>query len=55
MFGDIFISLAGLADGLGDGVGGGPGGLEVEAARDAIDVEHLTCEVNVPHRVSATS
>ena len=31
------------------GVGSGPGGLEVEASRDAVDVEHFASEVEVGH------
>ena len=38
---------SGAGDGFGDGVGGAPGGLEVEAARDAIDIEDLSCEIDV--------
>lgn len=36
-----------MADGASDSVCRGPGGLEIKAARDAIDIEDLSREVNV--------
>lgn len=38
-------SVAGLHDACGLGVGCGLGGLKVEAASDAVDVEHLAGEI----------
>ena len=39
-------------DGLGNGIGGGPGCLEIEASRDAIDVEHLASEIEMRHMLA---
>ena len=33
----------------GDGIGSSPGGLEIEAASNAVDVEHLACEIKAGH------
>ena len=36
-----------IKNGTGNGKSGGPSSLEIEASGDAIDIEHLACEIDV--------
>ena len=35
-----------LTNGAGYSISGGPGGLEIKSARDTIDIENLSSEIN---------